>query len=187
MSVVRGCPEVAGANPLGYGGAPPHLRVPRLRASVPSRCGSKDAARPICDSAQPRSDLSTPRLEPYTPVFRTSCGAVLLSFPLGPSCLSLRVCFCAWSLFLLHRSRETCIVILQTTSPQPPPFGRISLRVPRSLCDCQFSTPGTRCPRPRDNSAHMAPAKQEKKGSLTLEKLASYDDVITDALVDKVG
>lgn len=32
----------------------------------------------------------------------------------------------------------------------------------------------------------MAPTKGEKKG-LTLEKLASYDDVITDALVDKVG
>jgi histone-lysine N-methyltransferase SUV420H len=32
----------------------------------------------------------------------------------------------------------------------------------------------------------MAPSKAEKKG-LTLEKLASYDDVITDALVDKVG
>ncbi|OAK97201.1 histone-lysine N-methyltransferase SET9 [Phaeosphaeriaceae sp. SRC1lsM3a] len=31
----------------------------------------------------------------------------------------------------------------------------------------------------------MAPSKAEKKG-LTLEKLASYDDVITDALVDKV-
>jgi hypothetical protein len=28
---------------------------------------------------------------------------------------------------------------------------------------------------------------QEKKGGLTLEQLASYDDVITDALVDKVG
>jgi hypothetical protein len=33
----------------------------------------------------------------------------------------------------------------------------------------------------------MAPKIQEKKGGLTLEKLASYDDVITDALVDKVG
>jgi hypothetical protein len=33
----------------------------------------------------------------------------------------------------------------------------------------------------------MAPQKQEKKGGLTLEKLASYDDVITDALVDKVS
>jgi hypothetical protein len=32
----------------------------------------------------------------------------------------------------------------------------------------------------------MPPAKGEKKG-LTLEKLATYDDVITDALVDKVG
>lgn len=32
----------------------------------------------------------------------------------------------------------------------------------------------------------MAPSKNEKKG-LTLEKLAAYDDVITDALVDKVG
>jgi hypothetical protein len=32
----------------------------------------------------------------------------------------------------------------------------------------------------------MSPAKGEKKG-LTLEKLATYDDVITDALVDKVG
>jgi [histone H4]-N-methyl-L-lysine20 N-methyltransferase len=32
----------------------------------------------------------------------------------------------------------------------------------------------------------MAPSKAEKRG-LTLEKLASYDDVITDALVDKVG
>jgi hypothetical protein len=32
----------------------------------------------------------------------------------------------------------------------------------------------------------MAPRVQEKKGGLTLEKLASYDDVITDALVDKV-
>jgi histone-lysine N-methyltransferase SUV420H len=31
----------------------------------------------------------------------------------------------------------------------------------------------------------MPPTKGEKKG-LTLEKLASYDDVITDALVDKV-
>jgi histone-lysine N-methyltransferase SUV420H len=28
--------------------------------------------------------------------------------------------------------------------------------------------------------------KKEKRGALTLEKLASYDDVITDALVDKV-
>jgi hypothetical protein len=33
----------------------------------------------------------------------------------------------------------------------------------------------------------MAPKEQEKKGGLTLEKLISYDDVITDALVDKVG
>jgi histone-lysine N-methyltransferase SUV420H len=32
----------------------------------------------------------------------------------------------------------------------------------------------------------MAPKEQEKKGGLTLEKLISYDDVITDALVDKV-
>jgi histone-lysine N-methyltransferase SUV420H len=32
----------------------------------------------------------------------------------------------------------------------------------------------------------MPPSKAEKRG-LTLEKLASYDDVITDALVDKVG
>ncbi|KAF2875284.1 histone-lysine N-methyltransferase SET9 [Massariosphaeria phaeospora] len=32
----------------------------------------------------------------------------------------------------------------------------------------------------------MAPQDREKKGGLTLEKLASYDDVITDALVDKV-
>ena len=32
----------------------------------------------------------------------------------------------------------------------------------------------------------MAPSTAEKKGGLTLEKLASYDDVITDALVDKV-
>jgi histone-lysine N-methyltransferase SUV420H len=31
----------------------------------------------------------------------------------------------------------------------------------------------------------MPPTKAEKRG-LTLEKLASYDDVITDALVDKV-
>jgi|TARA_R110002003_G_scaffold116_12_gene10150 hypothetical protein len=31
----------------------------------------------------------------------------------------------------------------------------------------------------------MAPSNAEKRG-LTLEKLASYDDVITDALVDKV-
>jgi hypothetical protein len=33
----------------------------------------------------------------------------------------------------------------------------------------------------------MAPKEQEKKSGLTLEKLISYDDVITDALVDKVG
>ena len=39
----------------------------------------------------------------------------------------------------------------------------------------------------RDKVAIMAPQKPEKKGVLTLEKLASYDDVITDALVDKVG
>lgn len=32
----------------------------------------------------------------------------------------------------------------------------------------------------------MPSPKKEKKGGLTLEKLASYDDVITDALVDKV-
>jgi histone-lysine N-methyltransferase SUV420H len=32
----------------------------------------------------------------------------------------------------------------------------------------------------------MAPSKADKKG-LTLEKLTSYDDVITDAIVDKVG
>ncbi|KAF1847313.1 histone-lysine N-methyltransferase SET9 [Cucurbitaria berberidis CBS 394.84] len=32
----------------------------------------------------------------------------------------------------------------------------------------------------------MAPSNAEKKGGLTLEKLASYDDIITDALVDKV-
>ncbi|OAL48458.1 histone-lysine N-methyltransferase SET9 [Pyrenochaeta sp. DS3sAY3a] len=32
----------------------------------------------------------------------------------------------------------------------------------------------------------MAPSNREKRGGLTLEKLASYDDVITDALVDKV-
>ncbi len=33
----------------------------------------------------------------------------------------------------------------------------------------------------------MPPSKRDKKGGLTLEKLASYDDVITDALVDKVN
>lgn len=33
----------------------------------------------------------------------------------------------------------------------------------------------------------MAPQELEKKGGLTLEKLISYDDVITDALVDKVA
>lgn len=33
----------------------------------------------------------------------------------------------------------------------------------------------------------MAPRNGEKRGGLTLEKLASYDDIITDALVDKVG
>jgi hypothetical protein len=33
----------------------------------------------------------------------------------------------------------------------------------------------------------MAPKEQDRKGGLTLEKLISYDDVITDALVDKVG
>ncbi|KAF2652720.1 hypothetical protein K491DRAFT_681112 [Lophiostoma macrostomum CBS 122681] len=38
----------------------------------------------------------------------------------------------------------------------------------------------------RDKSALMAPQKVEKKRGLTLEKLASYDDVITDALVDKL-
>jgi hypothetical protein len=43
---------------------------------------------------------------------------------------------------------------------------------------------GTRLTRLR---ADMAPKEQEKKGGLTLEKLISYDDVITDALVDKVG
>ncbi|KAF2015383.1 hypothetical protein BU24DRAFT_176734 [Aaosphaeria arxii CBS 175.79] len=32
----------------------------------------------------------------------------------------------------------------------------------------------------------MAPRAHDKKGGLTLEKLASYDDVITDALVDKI-
>lgn len=32
----------------------------------------------------------------------------------------------------------------------------------------------------------MAPSVKAKKGGLTLDKLASYDDVITDALVDKV-
>ncbi|KAF2126028.1 hypothetical protein P153DRAFT_433836 [Dothidotthia symphoricarpi CBS 119687] len=32
----------------------------------------------------------------------------------------------------------------------------------------------------------MAPGSSEKRGGLTLEKLASYDDVITDALVDKI-
>jgi hypothetical protein len=32
----------------------------------------------------------------------------------------------------------------------------------------------------------MAPANRAK-GALTLETLAMYDDVITDALVDKVG
>ncbi|KAH7359585.1 hypothetical protein BKA66DRAFT_427027 [Pyrenochaeta sp. MPI-SDFR-AT-0127] len=32
----------------------------------------------------------------------------------------------------------------------------------------------------------MAPSSREKRGGLTLETLASYDDVITDALVDKV-
>ena len=38
--------------------------------------------------------------------------------------------------------------------------------------------------------AVMAPSNGERtagKAKLTLEKLASYDDVITDALVDKVG
>lgn len=35
-------------------------------------------------------------------------------------------------------------------------------------------------------SAVMPPSRSEKKG-LTLEKLASYDDIITDALVDKVS
>jgi len=33
----------------------------------------------------------------------------------------------------------------------------------------------------------MPGPKKEKRGGLTLEKLASYDDVITDALVDKVS
>lgn len=33
----------------------------------------------------------------------------------------------------------------------------------------------------------MAPKETAKKGALTLEKLALYDDVLTDALVDKVG
>lgn len=33
----------------------------------------------------------------------------------------------------------------------------------------------------------MPSPKKEKRGGLTLEKLASYDDVITDALVDKVN
>jgi hypothetical protein len=33
----------------------------------------------------------------------------------------------------------------------------------------------------------MPSLKKEKRGGLTLEKLASYDDVITDALVDKVN
>lgn len=42
-------------------------------------------------------------------------------------------------------------------------------------------------PSRRDKSTPMAPQNKEKKGVLTLEKLASYDDVITDALVDKVG
>lgn len=32
----------------------------------------------------------------------------------------------------------------------------------------------------------MAPRDTAKKGALTLEKLAQYDDVLTDALVDKV-
>lgn len=32
----------------------------------------------------------------------------------------------------------------------------------------------------------MAPPNRGK-GALTLEKLATYDDVITDALIDKVG
>jgi hypothetical protein len=33
----------------------------------------------------------------------------------------------------------------------------------------------------------IAHGMQQKRSGLTLEKLASYDDVITDALVDKVG
>lgn len=33
----------------------------------------------------------------------------------------------------------------------------------------------------------MAPKDTAKKGALTLEKLALYDDILTDALVDKVG
>ena len=33
----------------------------------------------------------------------------------------------------------------------------------------------------------MAPKETAKKGALTLEKLALYDDILTDALVDKVG
>jgi len=36
-------------------------------------------------------------------------------------------------------------------------------------------------------SPTMPAPKKEKRGGLTLEKLASYDDVITDALVDKVS
>lgn len=32
----------------------------------------------------------------------------------------------------------------------------------------------------------MAPKEPAKKGALTLEKLAMYDDILTDALVDKV-
>ena len=33
----------------------------------------------------------------------------------------------------------------------------------------------------------MPKKETAKKGALTLEKLALYDDVLTDALVDKVG
>lgn len=72
------------------------------------------------------------------------------------------------------------------TSPQPPlssrkHFAKFGVLATISFC-CDRYRAG-----PRDDLRFMAPPIPEKRGGLTLEKLASYDDVITDALVDKAG
>jgi hypothetical protein len=124
---------------------------------------------------------TSPRLAPFLYCSAADCAA-----PLFPFVLTLFL-----SLLCLFLDLPSAFYILSAcepyglpvnTSPQPPLLVASTAPTARDLTTSSLLPAHLLRP-----SRIMPSLKKEKRGGLTLEKLASYDDVITDALVDKVN
>lgn len=149
---------------------------PFTRANLP---GSADGP----NSAQP-----CPTLDPSA-VVRCSGPRCLCAAPLLPLLLAERLfcprCHCLSLLRVLVKLACWSLYVTPALHTPRTPF--------RAVASCQLGPRSPLCCNQSHRSDHrdllraMPRQMGGVRGGLTLEKLASYDDVITDALVDKVS